>query len=805
MFGNMNESTIEVKKKSIKNNKKIDVLANVLNKKYFAIYVIAFLISLVELTGDFSVFSISILGACLSFSIPILGVVAFSMIGNFIKFGMNGFIEYSALAIALLISLFLIKPIYNEKERNEKIKIGFNIFIATLILQLIKIGFSTITLYDILSSITLSIMAVVFYKIFVNSIVVMKDFSERRAFSIEEVIGTSILIAIAATGLGEISVYGLSIRNIINILIVMILGWRNGILVGATSGVAIGMTVGTITHSDPIMIAAYSISGMISGLLNKFGKIGVVVGFISGNILLAYLSNGNTIELIHFKEILIASLGLLALPKKFEFTIEEFMGRNKLFPIMPSNALGKSKMAAQSLNNVSEVIDEMSTGYEELELEESKQNNKDIFIAELLNTLDPYKDNIIYEDIANVNGEIINKIFEILLEKQKITIKELLNVFSECNSYIVGFDDKEIGKYLDESLSQMVTIINMSYKVSKSEFIWRKKEEANKRNLGKQLKGLSKAIHSIAKGIEDEKDLIKFPKEEKEIISIFQSNGFTIKELDIEKKSRYSIRIFLNKEYELVDEINKIESILTKVLKETIIYNEYNSDKDMLNFISEDKFTMTMGKATKTKDNSDISGDNIINMRLKDGKYFLALSDGMGTGKKANASSKKVLNMLEGLLLSGFDKETSIDLINRNLIGQQKEMFATMDIAIIDLYTGNVEFIKSGACPTYIKNKKNVKLIKSNSLPTGIVEENKVQTFEKNIEEGDMVILCSDGILDSNVEYKNKELWLKYILEDIETKNTQKVADIIMNEAIDNNYGIAKDDMSVIVFKFNKK
>ena len=68
-----------------------------------------------------------------------------------------------------------------------------------------------------------------------------------------------------------------------------------------------------------------------------------------------------------------------------------------------------------------------------------------------------------------------------------------------------------------------------------------------------------------------------------------------------------------------------------------------------------------------------------------------------------------------------------------------------------------------------------------------------------------MVILCSDGILDSNVEYKNKELWLKYILEDIETKNTQKVADIIMNEAIDNNYGIAKDDMSVIVFKFNKK
>ena len=61
--------------------------------------------------------------------------------------------------------------------------------------------------------------------------------------------------------------------------------------------------------------------------------------------------------------------------------------------------------------------------------------------------------------------------------------------------------------------------------------------------------------------------------------------------------------------------------------------------------------------------------------------------------------------------------------------------------------------------------------------------------------------MCSDGIIDSNVEYKNKELWVKYMLEDIETTNCQKIADIILNESIDNNYGIAKDDMSIMVCK----
>ena len=62
----------------------------------------------------------------------------------------------------------------------------------------------------------------------------------------------------------------------------MILGWENGILVGATSGVTIGVTLGVITGTEPIMITAYAISGLIAGLLNRFGKIGVAIGFISG-------------------------------------------------------------------------------------------------------------------------------------------------------------------------------------------------------------------------------------------------------------------------------------------------------------------------------------------------------------------------------------------------------------------------------------------------------------------------------------------------------------------------------------------
>ena len=135
-------------------------------------------------------------------------------------------------------------------------------------------------------------------------------------------------------------------------------------------------------------------------------------------------------------------------------------------------------------------------------------------------------------------------------------------------------------------------------------------------------------------------------------------------------------------------------------------------------------------------------------------------------------------------------------------MSKENEVFATLDIAIIDLYKGNIEFIKSGACPTYIKNKRRVQILKASSLPTGIVHETNLQVMDRDIESGDIMLLCSDGILDSNIEYKNKELWVRYLLEDIETNNTKKIADLVLTEAIDNNFGKAKDDMSVIVCKF---
>ena len=808
MFQNINENTIDTNNydDNKSGRRKIDIFTNVLEIKNIPIYILSLMVSMVGITGDISPFSISILGACMANSIPLLGVVLFSIIGNAIKFGISGSLGYILTTLVLMVSLFLMRPKYNEDEKNEKVKLAKNIFFASLIIQIAKVGMSGFTLYDILSSISFAMITVVFYKIFVNSMIAVRDLWEGKAFSIEEILGASLMFAIAVGAFGELNIYGFSIRNILSILIVLILGWKNGVLVGTSAGVTIGVTLGVITSSDPIMVATYAISGMIAGILNKFGKLGVVFGFALGNVVVAYVSNGYTVELIHFKEILIASIGLLAVPKTIQINIEEFVGGSKLLPVSPDRALNKSKETAERLNNVSETIQEMAKNYKTQDNEQEQiLSNKDIFISELLDNLNGYENNMLYEDLLNTEGEIVNEVFKVLVDKQEITRQDLLEIFANCNSYIIESQDKKVSEYLDKNILQMVRVINMSYKISKSSFVWQKRMEESKKNIETQLQGVSKAISNIAENIEKNiKNEEQFLNEKKQITELLKQKDIEIQEISIQQEGRYLIEIYMEKSNNT--DIELIQNILTNTLEETIVFNPEASIGTRLNFLSDDKFVMAIGNSEISKKDSEISGDGILSIRLKDGKYLIALSDGMGSGKEARQSSNKALKMLENLLLSGFDKKTSISLINTSLMNQDEEIFATLDIAIVDLYKGNIEFIKSGACPTYIKNKNKVQIIKSSSLPAGIINNtNQLESFDRDITAGEIMLMCTDGVLDSNIEYKNKELWVKYLLEDIETANTKKIADLILNEAIDNSYGVAKDDMSIVVCKFLNK
>ena len=349
---------------------------------------------------------------------------------------------------------------------------------------------------------------------------------------------------------------------------------------------------------------------------------------------------------------------------------------------------------------------------------------------------------------------------------------------------------------MENSLFQVLKNINYTYKISKINFVWKQKEIADKKNMSNKLNVVSKVISNLADEIEQDNKLRQ--DEEEEIRVLAKQKDIELEDVLINKQKNGKYIAKLKSIQKNNSVIMIMENIISKVLNSKMKYA--GKEEEYSRYESEDKFKLEIGISRTTKSNSEISGDSSIQTKLKDGKYLLAISDGMGTGQAAKNSSKRVINMLENLLTSGFEKDTSIELINTAMTANvSDDMYATIDAVILDMYNGNVEFIKNGACSTYIKTKEGVQIIKDASIPVGMSNSVKSVTYDKDLEEGDMVLICSDGVQDSG-----EENWLKNILEKLQTENVQKIADIIIKESIDNNFGIAKDDMTIIIARVRK-
>lgn len=810
------------------NDKKVnikDVIKKLFAKENLVLYVITFLISMVgfsenSLILSFAPFGLAIIAGALSNNRPIGVMYVLSLIGTFISFGLTNLLVYFLTSLVFFIAILIRRPRIQENV-NEKKKIGGHLFFAVLMVQVVPMFFRDFYVFELLSGIMLGITTLIFYKIFANSITLIIDFGTKRAFTIEEVIGTSLLLAITVTAFDAIDIFGFSIKNILSILIVLVLGWKNGMLVGATGGITIGAVLGIITGTEPVMIAAYAISGLIAGLLNRFGRIGVIVGFTIGNVVLAYVANGYMADLIVFQEILIASLGLLAIPKNIEINIEDLVGSTKLLPEVTPRDLEENKDTIYKLNSMSETIYDMAESYGEAaatilsdkELKAQEKSNMDMFVEELKKNLEELEDNMLYEEMYYPTEKLITDIFNYLLDNDVITEKEFVKILEKNNNYIVGFDNTK--SQANEDIYKIVKAINYSYRVSKINFIWKKKMDESKKNVSEQLKGVSQAILKMAQDIDKEED--KFIDTKKEMLKLLEQKDIVVKDIEIKEKSsgRYIVQVYTdvceNPDGTECD-IKKIGRIISKVLGQKMTIQDQECglrlDRSMCKFtyISDDNYNIQIGMAKSTKSGSPVSGDSALHTKLQDGKYLLVLSDGMGSGPEAMKSSKIAVKMLERLLAAGFEKDVSLKLINSTLSANTEEdMYATLDIEILDLYNGNMEFIKNSACPTYIKRGRDVQLLKSMTLPTGILNDVDLVVYDFDLQDGDIIVMCTDGVIDSNKEYLNKELWLKYLLEDVQVNDAQKIADIIIGEAIDNDFGNQKDDMSVIVAKVSKK
>ena len=269
MFQNViNQNQIE--QEDVK-TRKID-FKKLLKINDIVLYAIAFLVSMVNF-NDISPFGLAIFAAACSNKIPVGILYIAVVIGSFIGGGVNGILTFLVTSLLFVALILIFRPKLQNIDKNEKQKLGIFVAVSAFVVQASKMFFTMFLVYDLISSIALGIITYIFYKIFANSIIVIDQYGIKKAFAIEEVMGASLLISISLCAFSKLHVFGFSITNIFSIMLVLFLGWKNGMLVGGTAGITIGMVLGIINSTSPVLVASYAISGMIAGILNKLGKV----------------------------------------------------------------------------------------------------------------------------------------------------------------------------------------------------------------------------------------------------------------------------------------------------------------------------------------------------------------------------------------------------------------------------------------------------------------------------------------------------------------------------------------------------
>lgn len=210
-------------------------------------------------------------------------------------------------------------------------------------------------------------------------------------------------------------------------------------------------------------------------------------------------------------------------------------------------------------------------------------------------------------------------------------------------------------------------------------------------------------------------------------------------------------------------------------------------------------FFLEIGLAQRAGRNQPVCGDYYTLLEPGFREHVIILSDGMGNGPRAALESKATVTMLERMLEAGFQKEVVLRSVNSLLqLRSGEEIFATVDMALINLVEGEAELLKIGAAPSFLKRGKEVFKIGASSLPIGILKNIEMECFKERLQVNDMLVMVTDGVCDPDGDIG----WIVSFLRQMENSPPQIVADRILHEAARRSGSYLGDDLTVITCRF---
>jgi stage II sporulation protein E len=628
----------------------------------------------------------------------------------------------------------------------------------------------------------------------------MTNLMNRRTnapFTYSELIALGLIFLGILLGLTDIYIGGVHLQELVGIILLMAGAHIGGMSIAVIGGMLLGFFT-ALTGGNLLAIGIYGMFGLFAALGSGYRKVGICFAIVIANLILPLFTREPVELYARWTLSAVAVIGFSLVPTRFLRRLARAIPHTEE---QRQNQEMTNKRLREMLNprldDFARVFEELSATFSQIPRRpELPERGYDEFLMSLTQ-----------KACSDCPG--FRTCWEDRFHQTYWDMVDLLAI-AEKNARIQFADlPEEIVKYCMQPY-QLTTSINAVTEMLRLESFWQRRLQESQEVVTNQLEGLSHIMRSFASQMELE---VEFDEEwELRLKAALARQRVPLDSLRVIRTPGGKPEIHLRMEHcgGVQACQDKVAMVVSRVLGQK--YSVWTREcTDILPrarcqfvLLPERAYNVQIEAIKVAKDGSFISGDTHSQVWLRDGKLAIVLSDGMGYGPRAALESTATIAMLKQLMKAGFDREFAVRTVNSILLLRSTdEIFATVDLVIADLYTGELEFIKIGASPSFLIRSSGIDVVRSNTLPIGILNNVEMEPEMRIWRHGDILLMMTDGILNGYSGFN--EEWLQRIVRRAPHRDLKTIVDLILEDARAAMGGEVKDDMTVVAVLLCKR
>lgn len=638
-------------------------------------------------------------------------------------------------------------------------------------------GGSQITYYDIFLLIWECAVTFAATCAFSKGVPVIQKLKLSYTFSPLEEISLVTLLGCGLWGAKDITnFFVFNLSDIICLLIIIVFAVRLGTGKGVIAGLTMGLVSSLGSGRVDISCVSYAFSALVASLLGGLGAIPACSGFLLANALITALANGSTEVLINIYDIFAACILYSIIPEKVLLYLTNFGSRDEKDRVAQDERTYSEYVLLNSVNTLSRLNARM----ERLEESRRVKNEAELRFFERLTRKSCHgcgmRKLCWHRDVQKTTACVRNALYEY---KDTGTLNwELLP--ENCLR----------PKEMREGFLQMAEIY-------RSDLIWQGRLREIKNASSRQMEAFEKILRathvSLLNGQTFDRALADDIERKMAEENIQCDNVVVMRDKDFDPT--VMLHLTCCGGFCLCEK--GAEEIISEACGQKMIRaGKKDCKKCNIKYVAAPPKAMDFSFCKESRDKK-VSGDSVIFRVINKNLYAAVLCDGMGYGEQAHLEAKSSGETLLDLLEVGIDGETAMEIVNSLILPPGEVTFSATDLCLFNARENKAQIIKCGSAASFAKSGDRVDALYSKTMPLGAGGKKDVETFTLSAKEGDIIVMISDGVLESAAEGALKDGWLIREIENFHG-DPARLSDLIVEKAMEKCGKLPRDDITVL-------